>query len=142
LTVEEREGWARVCSGAPWEEIVGYSRAVRCGPWVVVTGTVGRNPDGTYPPTAAEQTRRALAIIEASLGALGARREQVIRTRIFVTDITRWREIGEVHGEIFGEIRPATTMVEVRRLIDDDALVEIEAEALLLARGTESEERL
>lgn len=131
LTVTGEGDRRRVSSGAPWESIVGYSRAVRSGPWVVVTGTVGRNADGTYPATAAEQTRRALAIIEAALQALGASIEHVVRTRIFVTDISCWEAIGREHGAVFGAILPATTMVEVRRLIDDEALVEIEADALV-----------
>lgn len=131
LEVVQQGERQRVQSGAPWEATVGYARAVRQGPWIAVTGTVGRNADGTYPPSAGEQTRRALAIIRASLEALGASVEQVIRTRIFVTDITRWEEIGLEHGAVFGASRPATTMVEVRRLIDEEALVEIEADALL-----------
>ncbi len=97
----------------------------------MVTGTVGIMPDGSYPPTMREQTRRSLEIVRASIEALGGKIEQVIRTRIFTTDISQWREIAAVHGELFVEIRPATTLVEVRRLIDDRALLEIEADAIV-----------
>ncbi len=121
----------RVASGAPWERRVGYSRAVRVGAHVAVTGTVGIRSDGSFPPTAEEQARRALEIIAGALSALGARLEDVVRTRIFVTDIARWAEIGAVHAEFFRRIRPATTMVEVARLIDPAAVVEIEADAIV-----------
>jgi enamine deaminase RidA (YjgF/YER057c/UK114 family) len=131
ITVTERAG--RLCAGtdAPWEPVVGYSRAVRSGNFIAVTGTVGREASGGYLPSLREQTRRSLAIIRASIEALGGRMEHVIRTRMFVTDISRWEEVAEVHREVFGEIRPATTMVEVRRLIDVEALVEIEADAVV-----------
>src|SRR4051812_21571905 len=131
MKIVERFGRQTVDTGTEWEPVMGYSRAVRSGNLVVVTGTVGINPDGSYPPTTREQTERSLEIVRASLDALGARVEQVIRTRIFTTDISKWREIAAVHGELFGEIRPATTLVEVRRLIDDRALLEIEAEAIV-----------
>jgi enamine deaminase RidA (YjgF/YER057c/UK114 family) len=131
MKIVERFGRQTVDTGTEWEPVMGYSRAVRSGNLVVVTGTVGINPDGSYPPTMREQTERSLEIVRASLDALGARVEQVIRTRIFTTDISKWREIAAVHGELFGEIRPATTLVEVRRLIDDRALLEIEAEAIV-----------
>jgi enamine deaminase RidA (YjgF/YER057c/UK114 family) len=113
--------------------VVGYSRAVRAGQVVVVAGTTGLdaagNVVGVDDPGA--QTRQTLANVVAALEQLGARREDVIRTRIFVTDIERWEEVGRAHGEFFGEIRPAVTMVEVSRLIDPAMLVEIEAEAVL-----------
>ncbi len=131
ITVSERHGRQCVSSGARWEPIVGYSRAVRAGNLVAVTGTVGINADGTYAPSVAEQTRRALEIIRAALEALGARLEHVIRTRMFVTDISRWEEVAAAHGKVFGEIRPATTLVEVARLIDADAQIEIEADAIV-----------
>jgi len=131
ITVSERHGRQCASSGARWEPIVGYSRAVRAGNLVAVTGTVGINADGTYAPSVAEQTRRALEIIRAALEALGGRLEQVIRTRMFVTDISRWEEVAAAHGTVFGEIRPATTMVEVARLIDADAQIEIEADAIV-----------
>ena len=131
ITVSERHGRRCASSGARWEPIVGYSRAVRSGNVIAVTGTVGINADGTYAPSVAEQTRRALEIIRAALEALGARLEHVIRTRMFVTDISRWEEVAAAHGKVFGEIRPATTLVEVARLIDADAQIEIEADAIV-----------
>jgi enamine deaminase RidA (YjgF/YER057c/UK114 family) len=123
----------RVQSGAPWEDRVGYCRAIRAGDHVYVTGTVAVEPDGTphAPNDAYRQAKRALEIIEAAIDELGARREHVVRTRIFVTDIARWQEFGRAHAEFFGEHRPATTMVEIRRLISDDFLVEIEADAVV-----------
>ena len=130
FTVNKSAGRIHVSSGAPWEAKIGYSRAVRVGSQVVVTGTVGRFPDGRYPPTAAEQTRQSLRIIDAALRAAGARLEHVVRTRIFVSDISQWQEIGAVHAEFFAAIRPGTTMVQVARLIDD-AKVEIEADAIV-----------
>jgi len=130
ITVTESQGRRRCASGSPWEAKVGYSRAVRVGRTIAVTGTVGIAADGTFPATAAEQTRRALAIVRAALEALGGRLEDVVRTRMYVTDISTWEEIGAVHGEVFAAIRPATTMVEVARLIDPAALVEIEADAV------------
>ena len=131
ITVSERHGRRCASSGARWEPIVGYSRAVRSGNVIAVTGTVGINADGTYAPSVAEQTARALEIIRAALGALGGRLEHVIRTRMFVTDISRWEEVAAAHGKVFGEIRPATTLVEVARLIDADAQIEIEADAIV-----------
>jgi enamine deaminase RidA (YjgF/YER057c/UK114 family) len=131
ITVTESGGRLRASSGSPWEPKVGYSRAVRAGNTIAVTGTVGIGADGTFPKTAGEQTRRALAIVRAAIEALGGRLEDVVRTRMFVTDISKWEEVGAVHGEVFGTIRPATTMVEVARLIDDAALIEIEADAIV-----------
>ena len=131
ITVSERHGRQCASSGSKWEPIVGYSRAVRSGNVIAVTGTVGINADGTYAPSVSEQTRRALEIIGAALEALGARLEHVIRTRMFVTDISRWEEVAAAHGKVFGEIRPATTLVEVARLIDADAQIEIEADAIV-----------
>ncbi len=131
ITVSEVAGRPHASSGSPWEPKVGYSRAVRAGNVIAVTGTVGINADGTFPATMGEQTRRALAIVGAAIEALGGRLEHVVRTRMFVTDISRWEEVGTVHGEVFGAIRPATTMVEVSKLIDGAALVEIEADAIL-----------
>lgn len=122
----------KVATGTRWEPLVGYSRAVRVGTTVYVSGTtatdVHGNIVGTDPYT---QTRQALRNIEHALVACGATLADVVRTRIFVTNITQWEEIGRAHGEVFGTIRPATTMVEVRRLIDPALLVEIEAEAVL-----------
>jgi enamine deaminase RidA (YjgF/YER057c/UK114 family) len=110
---------------------MGYSRAVRSGNFIAVTGTVGINADGTYSPLLADQTRRSLQIITAAIEALGGTLEQVIRTRMFVTDVSKWEQVAMVHGEVFGEIRPATTIVEVPRLIDGDAQIEIEADVVI-----------
>lgn len=134
VTVTERDGRTIASTGSPWEPIVGYSRAVRVDRTIAVTGCVGIEADGTFRPTLKEQSQRALAIVVAAIEALGGRKEDVVRTRIFVTDILKWREAGEAHGEVFGEVRPATTMVEVTRLIDAAALVEIEADAILPAK--------
>jgi enamine deaminase RidA (YjgF/YER057c/UK114 family) len=130
-SVTERGGRHYCSTGSPWEPIVGYSRAVRVGDQIAVTGTVGLEADGSYAATIDAQTRRALTIILAAIEALGGKAADVVRTRLFVTDISRWREAGKVHGEVFGEVRPATTMVQVARLIDDAALIEIEADALV-----------
>lgn len=126
-----------ISSGAPWEPIVGYSRAVRVGPHVAVAGTTGLGPDGRLvgPGDPAAQTRQALANIRAALEQAGSAMEHVVRTRIFVTDIGAWEAVGRAHGEVFGTIRPAATMVEVRRLIEPDMLVEIEADAIVPEPG-------
>jgi enamine deaminase RidA (YjgF/YER057c/UK114 family) len=131
ITTTDRAGRKTASSGSKWEPIMGYSRAVRAGNLIAVTGTVGINADGTYSKSMADQTRRSLAIIKAAIEALGGRIEQVIRTRMFVTDVSKWEEVAKVHGEIFANIRPATTIVEVARLIDGDALIEIEADAVV-----------
>jgi enamine deaminase RidA (YjgF/YER057c/UK114 family) len=110
---------------------MGYSRAVRTGNTIAVTGTVGVESDGTFASSLGGQTKRALTIIRAAIEALGGRVDHVVRTRMFVTDISRWEEVAEVHGSIFGDIRPATTIVQVARLIDDAALIEIEADAVV-----------
>ena len=96
-----------------------------------MTGTVGLEPDGRFGPTAREQARRAMEIIVAAIEALGGKPTDVVRTRIYVTDIDDWKEVGEVHSEFFESVRPATTMVQVARLIDPQALVEIEADAII-----------
>src|SRR5690242_1169751 len=123
ITTSERFGRKCASSGSKWEPKMGYSRAVRSGNFIAVTGTVGINADGSYSPSLAEQTRRSLQIIEAAIEALGGSLEQVIRTRTFVTDVSKWEEVAKVHGEVFGEIRPATTIVQVGRLIDPDAQI-------------------
>jgi enamine deaminase RidA (YjgF/YER057c/UK114 family) len=131
ISVEDRAGRRCASSGSKWEPIMGYSRAVRSGNVIAVTGTVGLNADGTYPKTMREQTSRALAIIQAALDALGGKLEHVIRTRQFVTDVSQWEDVARVHGDVFKDIRPATTIVEVARLIDAAALIEIEADAIV-----------
>lgn len=110
---------------------MGYSRAVRSGNFIAVTGTVGINADGTYAKSVGEQTRRSLAIVRAAIEALGGRIDQVIRTRMFVMDVSKWEEIAKVHGEVFAEIRPATTIVQIAKLIDAEAQIEIEADAIV-----------
>ena len=122
---------SRASSGSEWEPIVGYSRAIRVGSTITVSGTLGTEADGSLAPTPDEQTRRALAIIVASIEALGGSASDIVRTRIYVTDINQWEEIGRAHGAIFAATRPATSMVEVSRLIIPDALVEIEADAIV-----------
>lgn len=120
-------------TGAPWESIVGYCRAVRVGSHVAVTGTaaVGENGEVVGVGDAYAQTKRCLEIIERALMDAGAALGDVVRTRIYVTDISQWESVGRAHGEMFGEIFPATTMVEVTALIDPDMLVEIEADAIV-----------
>ena len=121
-------------SGTSWEPVVGYSRAVRVDGRIWVSGTTSTGSDGAVvgkgDPYA--QAKQAIANIERALAAAGAVLADVVRTRIFVTDIAHWKEIGRAHGEAFADIRPATTMVEVSRLIDPDLLVEIEADAVII----------
>ena len=121
----------RISSGAKWELIVGYSRAVKVGNRIYVTGTtaLGENGEIVGEDNAYEQARQCIRNIESALKRLGASLEHVVRTRMFVTDISRWEEYGRAHGEFFRDIMPATTIVEVKALIDPRMLIEIEADA-------------
>jgi len=125
-------GSMKTCStGSAWEPKMGYSRAVRKGNMIFVTGTVGINADKSYTPDVGAQARRSLAIIRGAIEALGGKITDVVRTRMFVTDVSQWEKVAVVHGEVFAEIRPATSIVEVARLIDDEALIEIEADVVI-----------
>lgn len=122
-------------SGSPWEPVVGYARALRVGNQVLVSGTTATDAEGNIVGIgdAYAQTRQALRNIVQALAALGAGAADVVRTRMYVTDISRWQDYGRAHGEVFGSIRPCTSMVEVSRLIDARMLVEIEADAIIAA---------
>jgi len=130
MNVSERQ---KIASGAKWEPIVGYSRAVKVGDRIYVTGTTALGEDGDIVGIgdAYEQAKQCLRNIETSLKRLDAGLEHIVRTRMFVTDISRWEEYGRAHGEVLGDVMPATTMVEVSALIDPRMLIEIEADAEL-----------
>ncbi len=121
-----------ISSAAKWESIIGYSRAVRIGNIIEVSGTAPiENGKTLFPGNAYEQTKACINIIEKALAEAGATLQDVIRTRMFVTDISKWEEFGKAHGEFFADIKPATSMVEVKSLISPDMLIEIEATALV-----------
>src|SRR4051812_24886288 len=120
-----------ISSGSKWEPILGYSRAVKVGQFVYVAGTTGSNAEGKVEGDAHTQTYQALRNIASALNQAGASLQDVVRTRVFVRDISQWEAIGRAHGEGFGEIRPAMAMVEVSALISPEMLVEIEADAVI-----------
>jgi enamine deaminase RidA (YjgF/YER057c/UK114 family) len=130
-TLTNRNGTMTVSTGSAWEPKMGYSRAVRKGNLIFVTGTVGINADKTYTPDMGAQAKRSLEIVRGAIESLGGKITDVVRTRMYVTKVSDWEKVAVVHGAVFGEIRPATTIVEVARLIDDAALIEIEADAVV-----------
>ena len=124
---------ANFSTGTPWEPVVGYSRAVRVGSMVWVAGTTATGPDGLIVGRGdpAAQTRHVLENVKSAIARAGARLEHVVRTRIYVRNVADWETIGRVHGQYFGQVRPAATLVEVSGLVDPDMLVEIEVDACI-----------
>lgn len=129
--IVDRNGTKTLSAGSAWEPKLGYSRAVRKGNVIAVSGTVGIGADGKYSSDVGVQARRSLSVIQAAIEALGGKITDVVRTRMFVTNVAEWEKVAAVHGKIFGEIRPATAIVQVSRLIDTEALIEIEADAIV-----------
>lgn len=130
FSVNERAGRQTVSSGSAWEPKIGYSRAVKKNNMIFVSGCVGIEADKTYSPDPTRQTERSLEIIRGALEALGASINDVVSTRMYITQIEQWENIALAHGKVFGDVRPATVMVEVSKLIDKAAMVEIEATAI------------
>jgi len=130
----KKDRYARVSSGAKWEDIVGYSRAVKVGNQVEIAGTIALDKYGKVvaPGDPYLQTKRIIEIAESAINKLGGKLENVIRTRIFTTDISKWEEIGKAHGEYFRDIKPASTMVEISKLVLPETVVEIEFSAVLV----------
>ncbi len=131
IQIIPRHGRTTVSTGSIWEPKLGYSRAVRKGNQIFVSGSVGIEADKSFSPDAGKQSQRSLAIIRSAIEALGGRMEDVMMTRIYLKRIGDWEKIAAVHGDVFGDIRPATLLLEVAKLIDDAALVEIEATAIV-----------